>query len=70
MGGQGEGDDVDGYYSGKFLITKLKHQFDLPNKRHIIQMTVTKDSISTKLPIDGESIEPFGGAGDKIEITT
>ena len=70
VGGQGEGDDVDGYYSGKFLITKLKHQFDLPNKRHIIQMTVTKDSISTKLPIDGESIEPFGGAGDKIEVTT
>jgi len=69
VGGYGEGDGIDEYYTGKYIINKLKHQFDLPNKRHTIQLTVSKDSISTKISVEGESIEPFGGSGDKINVT-
>ena len=64
-----ESGDYDQYYSGKYVITTLKHQFDNANKRHITEMKVSKDSISTKLPIDSQSIEPFGGEGQKIELT-
>lgn len=64
-----ESGDFDKYYSGKYVITTLKHQFDNANKRHITEMKVSKDSVSTKLPIDAQSLEPFGGDGQKIELT-
>ena len=59
-----EGGEFDSYYSGKYIITKLKHQFDTVNKRHIIEMNAAKDSITPKLPNDSEAIEPSSGSAE------
>jgi hypothetical protein len=60
--------EFDKYYSGKYIITTLKHQFDIANRRHTIEMSAAKDSISTKLPNDAESLEPFNGSGEVVEV--
>ena len=36
--------DVDEEFSGKFLITKLRHIFDQGNRKHEILMHIAKDS--------------------------
>ena len=43
-------DKEDAYYSGKYLVTALRHSFAVPEKSHLIDMIVKKDSISTTLP--------------------
>jgi len=63
-----EGGDFDAYYSGKYIITKLKHQFDNTNKKHIIEMNAAKDSITTKLPNNSEAIEPNTGSGETYTV--
>jgi hypothetical protein len=47
--------EFDKYYTGKFLITKLKHTFDQTTKRHEIALTASKDSFLESLP------DEFGG---------
>lgn len=47
--------NIDKYYTGKFLITKLKHSFDQTTKRHEIALTASKDSFFESLP------DEFGG---------
>ena len=60
--------DLDKYYTGKFLITKLKHSFDQVTKRHEIALTASKDSFLESLP------DEFGGPvildGTKQETNT
>ena len=63
-----EGGDFDSYYSGKYIITKLKHQFDTVNKRHIIEMNAAKDSITPKLPNDSEAKEPSSGSSEVYTV--
>ena len=41
----------DKYYTGKYLITKLRHNFDVPLKRHEITLSASKDSFSQSIPI-------------------
>lgn len=62
------GGDFDSYYSGKYIITKLKHQFDTVNKRHIIEMNAAKDSITPKLPNDSEAKEPSSGSSEVYTV--
>jgi len=38
------GDDVDEEFSGKFLITKLRHVFSEPTRKHEVMMSISKDS--------------------------
>ena len=60
--------EFDKYYTGKFLITKLKHSFDQITKRHEIALTASKDSFFESLP------DEFGGPaipdGTKQETNT
>ena len=63
-----EGGEFDSYYSGKYIITKLKHQFDTVNKRHIIEMNAAKDSITPKLPNDSEATEPSSGSAEVYTV--
>ena len=42
--------EFDKYYTGKYLITKLKHSFDTLTKRHEITLSAAKDSFSTDIP--------------------
>ena len=37
-------------YTGKYLITKLKHQFDTLSKKHTITLSAAKDSFSDDIP--------------------
>jgi hypothetical protein len=47
----------DKYYTGKYLITKLRHGFDMPTKKHEITLSASKDSFLEYVP-DGDNI-PF-----------
>ena len=42
--------EFDKYYTGKYLITKLKHQFDTLSKKHTITLSAAKDSFSDDIP--------------------
>ena len=50
---------ADPYYSGKYLITQLKHQFtEVPQKYHTIAMTIVKDGYDEKLEQNTSAVEP------------
>ena len=50
----------DDFYSGNFLVTKIKHVFSVSNAKHEMSLTVMKDSIERKLPT-GANDEPASG---------
>ena len=51
--------DADPYYSGKYLITQLKHEFDeVPERKHTITMTIVKDGYEEKLERNTDAREP------------
>ena len=56
-------DSSDIYYSGRYLISHLRHIFDAPSKKHQIAMTLVKDSISQELPQNKDGTEPKGDKG-------
>jgi hypothetical protein len=47
----------DSFYSGNFLVTKIKHVFRVSTLKHEMYLTVMKDSIEEKLPT-GANDEP------------
>jgi len=59
----------DEYYSGRYLITKLRHTFSQTDKKHEILLTASKDSLSKELPIGNKSTEPKGSAGQIFNLT-
>tara|TARA_B100001250_G_scaffold20252_1_gene17223 strand:- start:2216 stop:3616 length:1401 start_codon:yes stop_codon:yes gene_type:complete len=63
IGAEHTKDKFDVYYSGRYLISKLRHIFDAPNKKHEIAMTLVKDSISQELPQNKDGTEPKGDKG-------
>ena len=38
------------YYSGRYLMLSLKHNFDIPNQKHTMNIRAVKDSTMTDLP--------------------
>jgi hypothetical protein len=48
--------DHDEYYSGRYLITKLRHSFSQTDKKHEILLTASKDSFGKELPIGSKAI--------------
>jgi len=61
--------DKDEYYSGRYLITKLRHSFGQTDKKHEILLSASKDSIGKELPIGSKAIEPKGSAGQIFNLT-
>ena len=55
--------DSDIYYSGRYLISKLRHIFQPSSNNHEIALTLVKDSFSTELPINKKATEPKGDKG-------
>ena len=51
------GDNFDVYHSGKFLITKARHNFDRVAKRHTMYLSVVKDSFNQELPDGGSEAQ-------------
>ena len=41
---------VDPFYSGNFLVKKLRHQFLQTTRQHLLHMAVVKDSIEESIP--------------------
>ena len=40
---------TDKYLSGNFMIQKIRHQFSMPIKTHLIHMQLTKDCVETAI---------------------
>ena len=59
----------DEYYSGRYLITKLRHSFSQTDKKHEILLTASKDSFGKELPLGTKAIEPKGSAGQIYNLT-
>ena len=52
-------DEADPYYSGKYLITELRHDFnEVPQRNHINHMTIVKDGYKRKLQQNADAKEP------------
>lgn len=50
---------ADPYYSGKYLITTLKHEFnEVPQKNHVMFMTIVKDGYNEELEQNKGAEEP------------
>lgn len=50
---------ADPYYSGKYLITQLRHDFvEVPQKNHTIAMTIVKDGYTEELEQNTDAVEP------------
>ena len=50
----------DKYYSGKFLITKARHEFSSLGKRYKIYLSAVKDAFNSQLPNGGaEAQQPI-----------
>lgn len=56
-------DDSDIYYSGRYMISQLRHMFDKGTKQHEIVMNIVKDSFTKELPKMKESVQPKGDKG-------
>ena len=41
---------ADPVLSGRYLITRMKHQVNHPTQQHIMIITAMKDSVTTSLP--------------------
>jgi len=56
------GDAFDVYHSGKFLITKARHNFNRTTNAYKIYLSTVKDSFNKELPDGGsEAQQPTGG---------
>ena len=59
VAGESHGGDLDPYYTGKYLITQLSHNFSFaPKKEHTIAMTVSKDGYEQELEQNTAAREP------------
>ena len=53
----------DEYYSGRYLVTTLRHSFYQPDKKHEIILTASKDSLPKEFPKNSKALEPLGSEG-------
>ena len=51
----------DKHYSGPFLIKKIRHDFS--SKKHVMNMSLVKDSLEEPLPSPTNNMEPQGESG-------
>jgi len=65
---QGAGDP---YYSGRYLITALRHRFTRGDgqPKHTCHMNVIRDTVSEQYPINGVSIKDGGSPVDELILT-
>ena len=54
---------IDTFYQGDFLVTQLRHSFDQSERKHIMYISATKDSIPAEFTNVAKSTEPVGGKG-------
>ena len=59
----------DKFYSGRYLVTKARHTFNQPDKRHEILLTASKDSLPVELP-SSKLPRPKPRLGETTIVTT
>ncbi len=56
------------YYSGRYLILTLKHKFDVVNQKHTMNIRCVKDAVATELPQGLENIANLTEKTDAISV--
>ena len=64
-----EGNEFDPYYTGDYLITKLRHNFSQTDKTHEIYLQASQESFETDLPNKADAKEPLGSKGVVTNVT-
>ena len=64
-----EGNEFDPYYTGDYLITKLRHNFSQTDKKHEIYLEASQESFETDLPNRADAKEPLGSKGIITNVT-
>ena len=64
-----EGNEFDPYYSGDYIITKLRHSFSQTDKTHNIYLQASQDSLPKDLPNKADAKEPLGSKGVVTNVT-
>ena len=59
-----EAQKLNPYYSGRYLLLSLKHNFDVVNQKHTMNIRAVKDSVPTQMP---EGLEVLEKKEDKAE---
>ena len=63
---QHDTNSFDKFYSGKYLITDLKHTFNFVADRHEIAVSCAKETLNEKLPLNRVVSEPKPKSGKTI----
>lgn len=63
-----EAQQLNPYYSGRYLILQLKHKFDIVAQKHTMNMRCVKDAVTTDLPIETDEIVQLTDKVDAIDI--
>ena len=64
-----EGNNEDPYYTGNYIITKLRHNFSQTDKKHEIYLQASQESFETDLPNRADAKEPLGNKGVITNVT-
>jgi len=64
-----EGNEFDPYYTGDYIITKLRHNFSQTDKTHQIYLQASQESFETELPNNADAKEPLGSKGIITNVT-
>ena len=64
-----EGNEFDPYYTGDYIITKLRHNFSQTDKTHHIYLQASQESFETELPNNADAKEPLGNKGVITNVT-
>lgn len=63
-----EGQRLNPYYSGRYLVLQLKHKFDIANQKHTMNMRCVKDAVVTDLPIEMDELITLTDKVNPIDI--
>ena len=64
-------EEYDKFYKGPFLIKRIRHDFSMVTspQKHIMNMSLVKDSLEEPLPSPVDNMEPQGDGGFTSEYT-
>jgi len=60
--------ELNPYYSGRYLILQLKHNFDIINQKHSMNLRCVKDAVSSDLPIETDEIITLTEKTDTVSV--
>ena len=63
-------DGIDKYFSGRFLISSLRHTFSNNFKKHEITMLIVKDSFPSSIPVRSSAKPTRQRRGFTTNLTT